>query len=245
MPTRVVPDGPEGRRAAIEVLRAGGIVAIPTDTVYGIAIALDAQDGVARLFEAKRRPPDRAIMLLIDDARQAGEVGMMGPAALALAAAGWPGGLTLVLPRRPGVALPAALTGGAPTIGVRLPDHPAPRALARGVGPLPTTSANLAGQPAATTADQVVDQLGDVVDLVLDGGPAPGGTASTVVDCSDDRPRLIRAGAISPGTLASVLDAAGLAHDLPHDLPPGAPGEGSGAVPGRPPGPTQRSSTPG
>ena len=223
MAARVVRDGPEGRRRAVEVLRAGGIVAIPTDTVYGISVALDTPRGVERLFEAKRRPVDRAIVLLVEEARQAEQVGILGPAASALAGVGWPGGLTLVLPRRPGVSLPGALTGGAPTIGVRVPDHPAPRALARAVGPLPTTSANLTGEPPARTAEEIVERLGGAVDLVLDGGPAAGGIASTVIDCASGTPRLIRAGAIPTDRLASVLDEAGLPHELPR------------AAPGRPP----------
>ena len=118
-------------------------------------------------------------------------------------------------PARPDVRLPAALTAGRPTIGLRVPDHACPRALAAALGPMPATSANLSGQPDAADAQAVVDQLGDSVDLVLDGGPASGGPASTVVDCTTDRPGLLRAGAIDLARLAAVLDAAGLPHDLP------------------------------
>ncbi len=135
-------------------------------------------------------------MLLLDDAAQAATIGVMGAAATALADAFWPGGLTVIVPRRPEVPLPAALTGGAPTIGLRVPDHDAPRALARGVGPLPTTSANVSGLPEARDAAGILDQLGDGVDLILDGGPAHGGPASTVVDCTGARPVILREGAI-------------------------------------------------
>ena len=209
-----MPDDADGRAEAIEVLRSGGIVALPTDTVYGVAVALSTPGGVERLFHVKHRPPDKGIMLLLDDADQAGEIGEMGPAASALATALWPGGLTVVVPRRPDVELPAALTGGAPTIGLRVPDHDAPRALARGVGPLPTTSANVSGLPEARTADEILAQLGDSIDLILDGGVAHGGPASTVVDCTGATPSVLRVGAVPLDRVAAVLDSAGVAHDL-------------------------------
>jgi tRNA threonylcarbamoyl adenosine modification protein (Sua5/YciO/YrdC/YwlC family) len=211
---RVVPDDKAGRAEAIAVLEGGGVVALPTDTVYGIGVALGTPGGVERLFEVKRRPPDKGIMLLLADASQADTIGEMGPAATALAAACWPGGLTVVVPRRPDVTLPAALTGGAPTIGLRVPDHGAPRALARGVGPLPTTSANVSGLPEARNADEILAQLGEAIDLVIDGGPAHGGAASTVMDCTGPLPQPLRVGAIPLERVAAILDAAGVAHDL-------------------------------
>ncbi|HSL98379.1 MAG TPA: Sua5/YciO/YrdC/YwlC family protein, partial [Candidatus Deferrimicrobiaceae bacterium] len=143
---RRVPDGPDGREEAARALRDGAIVAIPTDTVYGLAVAPSAAGGIERLFAAKDRPADRAVPLLLADAAQAAEVGELGAAALALAGTFWPGGLTLVMPRRADRPLPVALTRGSaaepPTVGVRVPAHDAPRALARALGPLPTTSAN-------------------------------------------------------------------------------------------------------
>lgn len=211
MTARIVLDDAEGRAAAIEVLQAGGIVALPTDTVYGIAVALDTAGGVDRLFAAKRRPPDKGVMLLLERAEQAAGIGRMSAAADALAAAFWPGGLTVVVPQRPERPLPVALTGGTPTIGLRVPDHPAPRALAAGVGPLPTTSANVSGLPEARDAAEIRAQLGDVVELILDGGVAHGGPASTVVDCTGDHPRILRVGAIPVREVARVLDEAGLA----------------------------------
>ena len=214
MSARIVPDGDEGRAAAVETLRAGGIVALPTDTVYGIAVALETPGGIERLFRAKDRPPDRGIMLLLDDAAQAAAIGVMGPAASALAAAFWPGGLTVVVPQRPDVPLPAVLTGGAATIGLRVPDHAAPRALAAAAGPLPTTSANVSGLPEARDATEILAQLGEAVDLILDGGPAHGGLASTVVDCSGARPVILREGAIPTSRVARVLDTAGVSHEV-------------------------------
>ena len=214
MTARIVTDDDAGRAIAIEALRAGGIVALPTDTVYGIAAALDTPGGVEALFAAKRRPPDKGIMLLLADAAQAPAIGQWPSAAAALADAFWPGGLTVVVPQRPDKPLPDALTGGTPTIGLRVPDHPAPRALAAAVGPLPTTSANISGSPEARDAAEILDQLGDVVAVVLDGGPAHGGPASTVVDCSGERPAILRAGAIRPERVAEVLDAAGIGHAI-------------------------------
>ena len=217
MIARVVPDDAAGRAEAIAVLEGGGVVALPTDTVYGIGVALGTPGGVERLFQVKHRAPDKGIMLLLADAGQAETIGEMGPAATALAGACWPGGLTVVVPRRPDVALPAALTGGAPTIGLRVPDHEAPRALARGVGPLPTTSANVSGLPEARDADEIVAQLGDAIDLIIDGGAAHGGPASTVIDCTGPTPLALRVGAIPLERLVAILDAAGVAHDLVRD----------------------------
>jgi L-threonylcarbamoyladenylate synthase len=214
MTARIVPDGADGRASAIETLRAGGIVALPTDTVYGIAVGLRTPGGIERLFQAKQRPPDRGVMLLLEDSTQAAGIGVMGPAASALAIALWPGGLTVVVPQRPDVPLPTALTGGATTIGLRVPDHAAPRALAAAVGPLPTTSANVSGLSEARDAAEILGQLGEAIDLILDGGPAHGGPASTVVDCSGARPVILREGAIPTSRIARILDAAGVIHEV-------------------------------
>jgi L-threonylcarbamoyladenylate synthase len=210
MPRRV-PDDPAGRAAAIEALRAGGVVAIPTDTVYGIAVALETPGGIEALFAAKARPPDKAIALLLADASQASEIGVFDDRARLLAATFWPGGLTLVVARRTDHALPAALTGGelapgaVPTVGLRVPDHPAPRALAAALGPLPTTSANRSGEREARNAAEIEAMLGEAVVLILDGGPAHGGPASTVVDLTGPDAQILRAGAVPPGEIEAVL----------------------------------------
>jgi L-threonylcarbamoyladenylate synthase len=212
--TRRVPDGPEGRDEAVRALRAGGVIALPTDTVYGIAVALDTPGGIERLFAAKQRPPDKAIALLLADAGQAAEIGEISPPAAALAQAFWPGGLTLVVPRKRERPLPAALTGGAlapgaiPTVGLRVPDHDAPRALARAVGPLPTTSANRSGEPEARDADEIERLLGSALELILDGGPARGVPASTVVDVTGEAPRILRSGAIPHDAIEQCLATA-------------------------------------
>jgi L-threonylcarbamoyladenylate synthase len=214
MTARLLPDDAGGRAAAAAVLRAGGLVAMPTDTVYGVGVRLEARDGLARLFAAKDRALDRAIVLLVSDLEQAAGVGVLTPAARLLAERFWPGGLTLVLAQAPEAVLPDALTAGNSTIGVRLPDHECPRALARELGPLPVTSANRSGQPDARDAGDVLAQLGGRIELVLDGGAARGGVPSTVVDCSGELPRLLREGAIASAAVAAVLEANGFAHSI-------------------------------
>lgn len=216
MTAPTVPDDADGIRQAEAVLRGGGIVGLPTDTVYGIAVALDAADGIERLFAVKDRPPDRAIMVLVDSLEQVADLVTIPAEARVLAAAFWPGGLTLVFPLLPDARgfLPPGLSAGSPTLGVRVPDHATPRALARLVGPIPTTSANRHGEPPALDGDAVRIALGDRLDLILDGGPVHGGLSSTVVTCAEGPPRVLRVGAIPPRLLAAVLDDAGLAHAL-------------------------------
>jgi L-threonylcarbamoyladenylate synthase len=216
MPVRRLADGPEARSEAVRVLLDGGVVALPTDTVYGIAVALATPGGIERLFAAKSRPPEKAIAVLLADEQQAREIGVLSEAAAALAGAFWPGGLTLVVPRRVDRPVPAALTGGAEapgavaTVGLRVPDHAAPRALAAALGPLPTTSANRSGEPEARDAAEIERLLGDSLDLVLDGGPSIGGPASTVVDATGETLRILREGAIPTADIARALESAGL-----------------------------------
>ena len=191
---------------ATAALRRGEIIAIPTETVYGLAV-MPQQAPLERLLAAKHRSAEKGIQLLIDSVKQATYVAELTPAAERLAAAFWPGGLTLVLRRVDGATLPDLLGGGRPTIGVRLPDHEVPRALARMLGPIAASSANITGEPDATTAQRVVDTLGSEVSIVLDDGPVRGGVPSTVVDCSDPLtpPRVLREGAISTEAIALVL----------------------------------------
>jgi L-threonylcarbamoyladenylate synthase len=207
---RILRDGDSARAEAVLVLRAGGIVAVPTDTVYGIAADMALPDAIERLFAAKRRPPEKAVAVLLADAAQAETIGLLGPAARVLAERFWPGGLTLVLPVRSGVVLPDILAAGAPTIGVRVPNHPAPRELARVLGPLPTTSANVSGEPDARDAAEIAERLGDAIALVLDGGPIRGGPASTVVDCTVEPPVIRRVGAIPVPDIERALLAVGI-----------------------------------
>ena len=219
-PARVVPDGDAARAEATELLRAGHVVAIPTDTVYGIAADMALPDAIERLFAAKQRPPEKAVAVLLADVDQAWELGIRTPAAQALGERFWPGGLTLVLERRPDVVLPRILAAGLPTVGVRVPNHDAPRAIARVLGPLPTTSANLSGRPDARDAREVAEILGaSAVALVLDGGPTSGGPASTVVDCTREIPVILREGAIPAADIAHTLES----HGIPHAIEPAQP----------------------
>ena len=213
---RRVADDVAGRDEAIAVLRSGGVIALPTDTVYGIAVALETPGGIEQLYAAKSRPPDKAIALLLADVDQAAEIGELSEAARMLAGAFWPGGLTLVVPRRMDRPLPAALTGGelAPgeisTVGLRVPGHATPRGLAAALGPLPTTSANRSGEPEARDADEIEAILGDAIDLILDGGPSSGGLASTVVDLSGEDLRILRHGAVPEAAIRRSLESATL-----------------------------------
>lgn len=198
---------PEAVEKAVSLLRAGRVIAHPTDTVYGVAADAGNADAVALLYEVKRRPRDKAIPLLLADADNVNRVAAHIPEiAHVLAARFWPGGLTMVVPAADW--LPDVLTAGGDTVAVRLPDHDVPRELARRLGrPLAATSGNLSGHPSPVTAGDVAKQLGDRIPLVLDAGPAPGGVASTVVDLTGDRPRILRDGAISRDELAPWLDA--------------------------------------
>jgi L-threonylcarbamoyladenylate synthase len=180
-------------------------VAIPTDTVYGIAVDPFLAGATARLFEAKRRPTDVRLPVLVADVVQADRLAQVDDRAHALMARFWPGGVTIILPRRSGLDLVLGNGAGAPTVGVRCPDHTVPRRLCAEVGPLATTSANLHGEPTPPTADEVRALFGDAVALVVDGGRCEG-EPSTVIDLTGNRPKLVREGTVS---WSDVLGVAG------------------------------------
>ncbi|HEV3354239.1 MAG TPA: L-threonylcarbamoyladenylate synthase [Acidimicrobiales bacterium] len=190
---------------AIDALRQGLVVAIPTDTVYGVAVDPLLPGATARLFEAKRRPTDVRLPVLVDSVEQAVGLAEVDNPSRALMARFWPGALTIVLRQRGGVELDLGNGAGVHTVGVRCPDHAVPRRLCVEVGPLATTSANLHGQPTPPTAEEVRDLFGDAVAVVVDGGRCEG-AASTVVDCTGSRPVLVREGAVS---WSDVLGVAG------------------------------------
>lgn len=201
---RILPaDAPEAIAEAARLLRAGELVVLPTDTVYGVAAAIDVA-AIDRIFIAKQRPPERAIPVLLADANAAALVTREFPeAARRLAAAFWPGPLTIAVPRLE--HLPHNLTQ-LPTVGVRVPDHAATRAvLAAAGGALAVTSANRSDEPPACTVRDAIDALGDRVALYLDGGPCRGGVPSTVVTFEDGEPRVLRPGPISERALRAVL----------------------------------------
>jgi L-threonylcarbamoyladenylate synthase len=190
-------------QSALEILQNGGLVAFPTDTVYGLgALAFD-NTAIKSIYTAKNRPIERAIPILIGDIKDLEQVAVDIPQmALTFAAHFWPGPLTCVVPKKQ--TLPAAVSATA-TVAVRIPDHADARALLHLVGPMAVTSANISGEPSPSTAREVYDQLAGRIPLILDGGPTPGGIASTLVDCTGDQPVILREGPISLRQLLDVL----------------------------------------
>jgi L-threonylcarbamoyladenylate synthase len=188
---------------ALAILKEGGLAAFPTDTVYGLgALAFDAQ-AIDRLFIAKGRDTAKAIAVLLGQVEHLNLVTQeMNETARRLAEHFWPGPLTLVVPRHS--ALPSNLSP-LPTIGVRMPDHPVAIALLTRSGPLAVTSANLSGEANLATAQEVLQQLGGRIPLILDGGRSPGGQPSTVVDCTQPELVILRQGPITLEKLRTVL----------------------------------------
>ncbi len=208
MTAKVLPaSAPSARDAAINaasgVLSSGGVVALPTDTVYGLAAAALVEEGPSHLFVLKGRPRDVELPVLVADAEQAeAEVAVMTPSARRLAEIWWPGALTLVVPRRRGVSLD--LGGDGETVGVRCPDHPVPIALCRRCGPLAATSANLHDEPTPSSAREVAELFGERLALVLDAGACEG-LPSTVVDCTGQEPRCLREGRVLWSDVVAAL----------------------------------------
>ncbi len=195
----------ESLAAAAAALAAGSIVGLPTETVYGVAV-LPRPEALQALLAAKHRPEEKGIALLVDDLAQVEDLVLVGPVARRLAARLWPGPLTLVLPLRRADLVPAALSGGRGTLAVRQPDHAVPRALARELGPLAVSSANLSGQPDARTAKALVDALGPSLALVLDDGPVRDGVPSSVVAVdAAGRFEVLREGAIGRIVIEAVV----------------------------------------
>ncbi|RPI88576.1 MAG: threonylcarbamoyl-AMP synthase [Chloroflexi bacterium] len=196
-------DHPVVLEHAVDTLKHGGLVAFPTDTVYGLASLPFQGHYVDRLYIAKGRNSKRAIAVLLGDISQLPRIARdVEDYAQKIAASFWPGPLTLVLPRQQ--ALPDVLSAD-PTVGVRIPDHPVALALLRLTGPLAVTSANLSGQENTTTAQEVMAQLEGRIHLVIDGGQTPGGVPSTVVDCTGSEPIILREGPITMADIESVL----------------------------------------
>lgn len=195
-------------RGAADIVRGGGIIAFPTETFYGLgACPFDAR-AVQRIVDLKGRSlrAGPVLVLIRSRADLAALVSEITPAAERLMEACWPGPLTLVF--RAAEAVPSVLTAGTGTIGVRLPAHPDVQRLLEAVGgPLTGTSANRSGRPPATTAEDIDRALGDGVDVILNGGPTPGGLPSTVVDTTVDPPRLLREGRVSTASLRSVINS--------------------------------------
>lgn len=189
---------------AVDILHGGGVVAYPTDTLYGLGAHALTERAVERVFRIKGRPAAQPIPLLLADARDMQRVARdIPPVAWELARRFWPGGLTLVLAAASTV--PRQVTAGGDTVAVRVPAHPVPRELARRLGaPITGTSANRSGAPGPVTAEEVTATLGCQVDLIIDTGPCSGGLASTVLDLTGDVPRVLRQGPVSMDDLRQV-----------------------------------------
>ena len=190
-------------KRAATIIRNGGIVAYPTDTVYGLGANVFLPQALDKIMAAKRRPDEKSLPVLIADRAHLGDLVTRVPQdAARLIEAFWPGALTIVLIKQPHLS---PLLGD-DTLAVRQPDHAAIMALLAAAGcPLTGTSANRSGMPPATTAEEAEDQLGSAVDLILDGGPTPGSTPSTVIDCTAQPARILREGAVTRSALAAVL----------------------------------------
>ena len=188
---------------ALTILKQGGLIAFPTDTVYGVgALAFD-NAAIESIYIAKDRPIEKAIPILIGDLSDLDQIGINIPdMALQLAARFWPGPLTCIIPKKQ--TLPPAVSA-TETVAVRIPDHPDALALLRAAGPMAVTSANISGQPSPTTAQDVFQQLQGRIPLILDGGTTPGGIPSTLVDCTGKSPVILREGPLTMENLISVL----------------------------------------
>ncbi len=208
MKTKVVRAEESGAlEEALAVLRRGGLVAFPTDTVYGVGAMAFDERGVARLYRAKGRSMEKAIPVLLAGAEDLPQVVRDLPeSARTLAEHFWPGPLTLVVPRHPD--LPRAISA-TDTVGVRVPDHALARRLLRLAGPMAVTSANRSGRASACTAAEVLAELGGRIEFLLDGGATPGGRPSTVVDCTGENLRVLREGPLTLADLAEALGSGG------------------------------------
>jgi len=203
MKTVTISAGHEANIAhAAEILRKGGLVAFPTDTVYGLGAVYLDEKAVLGLYTAKARPPEKAIPILIASIAQMDLVSLEpSEYARILAQRFWPGPLTIVVPKHPGV--PRAVASE--TVGLRVPDNLVARDLIRRAGPLAVTSANLSGQDSLVTAAQVLEQLDGRIDLILDGGLTAGRIPSTVVDCTGEQLVILRPGPLALGELQAAL----------------------------------------
>lgn len=188
---------------AMELLQKGQLVAFPTDTVYGLGADLHNPQAIQELYKVKGRDAAKAIAVLVGSVQVLEQItAEMNPLAQRLAQKFWPGPLTLVVPAHP--SLPPELSP-LPTVGVRMPDHADALALLNLTGPLAVTSANLSGTPSSVNAQEVFEQIGKHIPLILDGGKTPGGLSSTVVDCTKDEIKILRLGPINQQELEAAL----------------------------------------
>jgi L-threonylcarbamoyladenylate synthase len=188
---------------AEKILQNGGIVAFPTDTVYGLGALAFYSNAIESIYTAKDRPIEKAIPVLIADINDLEMVAEDIPVmARIFASRFWPGPLTCIVPKKHTLPLAVSATS---TVAVRIPDHTAARALLRAAGPMAVTSANISGQASPATAQDVYAQLNGRIPLILDGGKTPGGVPSTLVDCTGEKPVVLREGPISLADLIACL----------------------------------------
>ena len=197
----------EALDAAVAALAAGHLIVMPTETVFGLGADPTEQGATARVFEAKRRPRELALPVLVADLQQARGVAALDGRAEALAAAHWPGPLTIVARRR-GASASWDLGEKRGTVGVRVPDHPLALRVLRRSGPLAVTSANVSGEPSASDCDGILRDIGEHVAVALCWGPDPGGRSSTVVDVTGPEVRVLREGDISSAAIRAVAEGA-------------------------------------
>ena len=214
-------------KAAAGLLRSGRLVAFPTETVYGLGADALNDYAVAAIFEAKGRPRFNPLIVHVPDVDAALEIASWSDLAIKLAGHFWPGPLSLILKRKDQSAVSKLVSAGGDTIALRVPAHPLTRALFRETGrPIAGPSANRSGKMSPTTADHVRQSLGDRVDMVLDGGACPVGVESTVIDVSEDQPRLLRPGGLARKEIENVIgERLDIANDQPgHGVPAPSPG---------------------
>ncbi len=199
--TRILPASQI--QQALAVLKNGGILAFPTDTVYGLGALAFENTAIESIYIAKDRPIEKAIPILIGDLSDLDQVAENIPSmALRFAARFWPGPLTCIVPKKQTLPLAVSATS---TVAVRIPNHPDALTLLRAAGPMAVTSANISGQPSPSTAKEVHSQLNGRIPMILDGGKTPGGVPSTLVDCTGKEPVILRDGPISLAVLLSAL----------------------------------------
>jgi L-threonylcarbamoyladenylate synthase len=204
--TRRLPADPDGIAAAVDVLARGGLVAFPTETVYGLGADASNGQAVARIYAAKGRPRFNPLIVHVPDAHAAGQLAEMSTQVQSLAESFWPGPLTLVLPLREGAGLSPLVTAGLSTVAIRVPHHPVARALLAATGrPLAAPSANPSGRVSPTKAEHVLAGLGGRIDAVLDGGTCPVGLESTILGFSAGGPRILRVGGVAVEVLTEAL----------------------------------------
>lgn len=204
MKTKVVSQSdPQSSSLALKVIRAGGVIALPTDTVYGIACAVKDHQAIRQLYEIKQRDKLKAIPVLVSDLEQAREIASdFNRQAEKLARQFWPGALTIIVPKKSN--LPQELTAYE-TVGIRMPAHEWLLGLIRSSGPLAATSANLSGATSPATAAEVLEQLDGRIELIIDGGECRGGIPSTVVDCSQIELKILREGGLPSEQIFELL----------------------------------------